>query len=145
MKRSIFLASLCGLALVGAGCGGDDNKTLSYEDTGTKIGEACDSVQFDGLTGKPANDAPILDEVVPDFEQAVEDVRDLEVDDELEGTRDQFADNADQQIVIIKEAQTAAEAGDAKAYRKKIEETQPLDKESDELASKLGATACLED
>ena len=74
----------------------------------------------------------------------MQEVRDLEVNEELEETRDAFADNADQQVAVIKEAQAAAEAGDAKKYRTTIEEAEPLDKESDELASQLGATGCIE-
>lgn len=145
-KRSIFLAGLCGLALVGAGCGDDDdNKALSYDDTGTRIGEICDTVKFDGLNGKPANDTPILEEVVPDFEKAIQDVRDLEVAEELEADRDAFTDNAEQQLALLKEAQTAAESGDAKAYRATLDEGQPLGNESDAIASRLGAVACIDD
>jgi hypothetical protein len=143
-KSSLVLAALCGLALVGAGCG-DDNKTLSYDDTGAEIGKICDSVNFDELNGKPAHDAPLLDEAVGDFEDAVQDVRDLDVDDELTDTRDQFADNGDQQVAVLKQAQDIAETGNTKAYRKKLDEGQPLGRESDKLASKLGATACYDD
>jgi hypothetical protein len=144
-KRSIFLASLCGLALVGAGCGDDDdNKALSYDDTGTRIGELCDTVNTEGLTGEPANDAPILEDAIPDFEKAIDDIRALEVAEELESDRDAFADNAEQQLDLIKEAQTAAEAGDAKGYREAAKQTAPLDKESDAIASRLGAIACAE-
>lgn len=145
-KRSVFLAGLCGLAVVGAGCGGDDeNKALSYDETGTRIGEICDTVKFDGLTGEPANDAPILEDAVPDFEKAIDDVRALEVAEELEADRDSFADNAEQQVQIIKEGQAAAEGGDTKEYREILESAQPLDKESDAIASRLGAVACTED
>ena len=143
-KRSLVLGGVCALALAGAGCGDDDNDTLSYDDTGTEIGEICQTVQFDGLNGKPENDAAILEEQVPKFEDAIQEVRDLEVNEELEETRDAFADNADQQVAIIKEGQAAAEAGDAKKYRSTIEGIEPLDKESDELASQLGATGCIE-
>jgi hypothetical protein len=142
LKRSLILASLCGLALVGAGCGDDDNQTLSYDDTGTEISEICETVSFDELNGNAEHDAPILDEVVPDFEQAVEDVRDLEVDEELEGARDEFADIADQQIAVLEEAQEIAETGNTKAYRRQLDSTQDLGRESDELASALGAPAC---
>lgn len=145
-KRSIFIAGLCGLALVGAGCGDDDdNGALSYDDTGTRIGEICDTVKFDGLTGKPASDAPVLEQVVPDFEQAIEDIRALDVAEELETDRNAFADNADQQLAIIKEAQTLAEEGDQKAYRAKLDGSQPLDKESDAIASRLGAVGCTDE
>ena len=144
MKGSLILAALCGLALVGAGCG-DDNDTLSYDDTGEEIGKICQSVDFEGLNGKPANDVPLLEKIIPDFEAAIQEVRDLDVDEELADTRDAFADNADQQVAVIKEAQAAAEAGDTKEYHQKIDGTQSLDQESNELASKLGATGCLDD
>jgi len=146
MTRRPFLpAVVCALALVGAGCGDDDNDTLSYEDTGTEIGDICQTVSLDDLNGKPNNDVPVLEKAVPEFEQAVQDVRDLDVDEELADTRDQFADNADEQVALLKEAQQIAEGGDQKAYRAKLDEGQPLGKESDELASKLGATACIDE
>ena len=144
MKLSICTAGLCALALVGAGCGDDDNDTLSYDDTGTEIGTICDSVDFTGLTGEPKNDAARLDEIIPDFESAIQDVEDLDVDEELASDRDAFVDNAKQQVAIIKEAQATAESGDKKAYHKKIGETESLGRESDEIASRLGATACIE-
>jgi len=83
--------------------------------------------------------------IVPDFEGAIQDVRDLDVDEELASIRDDFADNADEQVAIIKEAQTVAESGDKKAYHKKINEIETLDSESNELANQLGADGCLDD
>lgn len=142
--KHFCLAALCGLALVGAGCGGDDNDTLSYDDTGTEIGKICDSVNFDDLNGNPKHDAPLLDTAVSDFEDAVQDVRDLDVDEELAETRDQFADNGDEQVSVLREAQDIAETGNTKAYRKKLGEGEPLGKASDQLASKLGASACID-
>jgi hypothetical protein len=144
-KRSTFIAALCGLALVGAGCGGDDdNDTLSYDDTGTEIGKACESVDTTGLNGEPANDAPLLDEVISQFETAIQDVRDLDVNEELEADRDAFADNGDEQLAVIKEAKELADEGDQKAYQDKIQGLGPLDAESDEIASRLGAEACMD-
>jgi hypothetical protein len=147
-KRYMFLVALCGLALVGAGCGDDDdNGALSYDDTGTEISAICKSVEDEaqGLSGDPANDAPVLATFATAFEDAAQEIRDLEVDEELAATRDEFADNADAQIGIIKEAQVLAETGDKKKYVAKVREAEPLDKESDALASKLGATDCLSD
>ena len=143
-KRSLFLGAACGLALIGAGCGDDDNDTLSYDDTGTEIGEICDSVNFDGLTGKPANDAEVIARIIPDFQDAVQQVRDLDVNEELAEIRDEFADNADQQVALLEDAQAAAEEGNAKEYRETFEGIEPLGKQSDELASQLGATGCIE-
>ena len=145
MKLSICIAGVCALGLVGAGCGGDDNDTLSYDDTGTEVSAICDSVNFEGINGEPDNDAEVLARIVPEFEGAVQDVRDLDVDEELAPIRDDFADNADDQIVIIKEAQAVAESGDKKAYHKKINEIETLDKDSNELANQLGADGCLDD
>jgi hypothetical protein len=143
-KRTFLVAALCGLAALGAGCGGDDNDTLSYDDTGAEIGKICQTVDFDGLNGVAKHDAPILDGLISDFEEGVENVRDLDVDEELKDTRDEFVDNADQQVALIKEAKDVAETGNTKAYRKKLDEGQALSKESDELASKLGASACID-
>ena len=145
MKLAICIAGLCALALVGAGCGDDDNDTLSYEDTGTEIGAICESVDFGGLTGKAEEDAPKLAEIIPEFEAAIQEVRDLDVNEELAETRDAFVENADEQVAVIQEAQQIAETGDTKAYRKELNSTQSLDRESDELASKLGAAGCNED
>lgn len=144
-KRSLVLGAVCGLALVGAGCGDDDNDTLSYDDTGTELGSICESVNdaSDGLNGKPENDAPILESFAAEFEDAVQQVRDLDVHEELEADRDAFADNADQQIAVIKEAQAAAEEGNAKKYRSTLEQGSKLGEESNEIASRLGATGCI--
>ena len=145
MKLAICVAGLCAVALVGAGCGDDDNDTLSYEDTGTEISAICESVDFGGLTGKAEEDAPRLAEIIPEFEAAIQEVRDLDVNEELEADRDAFAENADQQVAVLEEAQAIAETGDTKEYRKKVDETQSLGRESDELASRLGASGCDED
>lgn len=143
-KRPILLAALCALAAVAAGCGGDDNKTLSYDDTGKKIGELCETVSFDGATGDPANDGPILAEAIPKMEKAIEDIRDLDVDEELKADRDEFTDLSEQQVATFKEAQQAAEAGDKKAYRAAAQKAAPVGKQSDEVASRLGAEGCLD-
>ncbi len=146
MKLAICIGGLCALALAGAGCGDDDdNGALSYDDTGTEISAICESVDFGGLTGNAKNDAARLAEIIPEFERAIQEVRDLDVNEELEADRDAFVENADQQLAVIEEAQAIAETGDTKAYREKIDETQPLDRESDELGSRLGASGCTED
>ena len=145
-KRSIFLVALCGLALVGAGCGDDDESdTLSYDDTGTEISEICQRVEgaADGLNGEPKNDAPLLATFADELETAAQDIRDLDVAEELAEVRDDFAANAEAQVEIIREAQVVAETGNKKKYQATVETARPLDKESDELASQLGASGCL--
>ena len=146
-KRSIFIAGLCGLALVGAGCGDDDdNKALSYDDTSAEINEICASVEDigEGLSGEPRNDAPILAEAAPKFEDAINKVRELEVAEELASARDDFVANGQESLDLIEKAQAEAEAGDRKAYRQTLKQTQPIDEESNALASKLGAEECID-
>lgn len=146
-KRYIFLVALCGLALVGAGCGDDDdNGALSYDDSTAEINEICGSVGDigQGLTGEPKNDAPILAEAAPKFEDAINEMRDLEVAEELTSARDDFVANGQEQLDMVKKAQAEAEAGDKKAYRQTLEGGQALDEESNTLASKLGAKECVD-
>ena len=146
-KRSIFIAGLCGLALVGAGCGDDDdNGALSYDDSVAELNEVCGSVDDigQGLTGDPENDAPILAEATPKFEGAINDLRDLEVAEELESARDDFVANGQDQLDMVEKAQAEAEAGDKKAYTATLEAGEGLDKQSNALASKLGAEECVD-
>ena len=146
MKRSVCIAGLCGLALVGAGCGGDDNDTLSYDDTGAEISAICTDLDDlgTGLTGEPKNDAPILEEAAPEFEAAIDEVRDLDVNEELESIRDDFVANGEEQLALVEEAQQLAEAGDRKAYLRKLEEGQAIDQEGNSLANQLGADECID-
>ena len=147
-KRSLFLACLCGLALVGAGCGDDDdNQALSYDDTGTEISEICQSVEDEaqGLNGKPKNDAPILENFVPAFEKAVEDIRALEVHEDLHDAHEGFVTSSEEQVGLAKEAQALAEQGNAKEYRAKVGEVESVGAAGETFASQLGATACLSD
>ena len=147
MKLSVCIAGLCGVALlVGAGCGGDDNDTLSYDDTGEEISAICASVEDEsqGITGDPRNDAPIIEGFIPAFSDAIQEVRDLDVNEELESIRDEVAENAEQQLALIEEAQAIAETGDKKEYRQALQATTPLDSESNELANDLGAEGCID-
>jgi hypothetical protein len=143
--RSTLLAAVCGLALAAPGCGGDDNDTLSYDDTGTEISEICTRLDDlgEGLTGEPDNDAPILKEAAPEFEAAIEDIRELEVNEELESARDELVANGEEQLALIEQAITHAEAGDRRAYRRTLEQGQSLDEEGNEVASRLGAEGCI--
>jgi hypothetical protein len=52
---------------------------------------------------------------------------------------------SDQQIAGLKEAETAAKAGDKAKYQAELQELEPLDQESDAAASRLGAAGCAEE
>jgi hypothetical protein len=145
MKLAMCIAGLFALALVSAGCGDDDNGTLSYEDTGAEISAICADVDDlgEGLTGEPKNDAPILEEAAPDFEAAINEVSELEVNEELESVRDEFVANGEGQLALVEQALADAKAGDKKAYLKTLNSGQDLDRESSELANQLGAEECI--
>jgi len=146
MKLSVLIAGLCGLALVGAGCGDDDNDTLSYDDTGSEISDICAEADElgEGLTGEPENDAPILEEDIPEFQAAIDEVADLDVNEELAPIRDDFVAAGEEQVALIEEAQQKAEAGDKKAYLKTLEGGQSLERRSNEIANQLGAEECID-
>jgi hypothetical protein len=146
MKLAMCIAGLFALALVSAGCGDDDNGTLSYEDTGAEISAICADVDDlgEGLTGEPKNDAPILEEAAPDFEAAINEVSELEVNEELESVRDEFVANGEGQLALVEQALADAKAGDKKAYLKTLNSGQDLDRESSELANQLGAEECID-
>lgn len=148
-KRSPVLAVLCALAVGIAACGGDDdNGDLSYEATGTELSRICDRLDpvTDELTGEPENDAPLLeDNVIPEFERAIEDVRELDVHEDLRSDRDAFVRNGEEQLEIVRDAQSAADTGDADAYHGELGRLVDLDRESDEIASRLGASGCIGD
>lgn len=146
MKLFLCMAGLGVVALVGAGCGGDDNDTLSYDDTGSEIGAICADFNNlgEGLNGDPENDAPILEEDIPVFRDAIDQVSELDVDEQLASIRDDFVANSEEQLALIEKAQTEAAAGDKKAYAKTLQSGDSLATENDELANQLGADDCID-
>jgi hypothetical protein len=151
--RLIRMSAAAGVAaLAFAGCGGgDSNKSLSYSEFTAEANEVCKGANDEiealsrDLTGKAKNDAPILDEIVPKQEAAINDFKELEPPEELKPSFDQFNSISDQQVAAAKEAQAAATGGDQAAYQEAIQKLEPLSKQSDEAASKLGAEECLGD
>ena len=152
LERSHFLAAICGLALVGAGCGGDDdNDTLSYDDTGTEISAICDKYDTDAeeakITGKAEDDAEIIGGIVDSTRKAVEEMRGLEVDEQLANQRDVYADLGDEAAELAEGLRDAAEAGQQEyeaALKAAQKETEGKQAESNAVASSLGAEACID-
>jgi hypothetical protein len=131
-----------------AGCGGDDdsNKTLSYSDFSNQANDICKSSNEKTaglkLTGDPKADAAALDKAIPEVESALEDFRKLNPPEELKSTYDQFLSISEQQLDNAKKAQAAAESGDKAGEIAVLKATQPLDAQSKEAGSKLGAAEC---
>ena len=145
MKLAICIAGVSALALFGAGCGDDDNGALSYDDTGTEISAICSELNAlgDDLNGEPENDAPILADILVEYEAAVEEVRDMEVPEELQSAHEGFVAAGEEQVALIEQAVADAEAGDKKAYLKTLNSGQELDREGNRLANELGADDCI--
>jgi PHD/YefM family antitoxin component YafN of YafNO toxin-antitoxin module len=137
-------------ALGVAGCGGDDNKTLSYSDFGKKADEVCTEVNTKTdaigakLNGKVENDAPLYGDLIAAVEQGRKDFDDLKPPDELKADFDKFLSITDQQIANAKKAEAAAKAGDQQQYVAIVKATRPLQVQSNLEASKLGAAVCAE-
>ena len=152
MPKFTWIA-VAGASLTLAACGGDDdsNSQLSYADYGREANKVCQDADAridpigEKLTGEPQNDAPLLGQLAGEFESVVGDYKELKPPDELQVDHDEFVRLADQQIAITREAEQAAKSGDKAGYQAKLQEIEPLDKESDDVASRLGAQECLND
>jgi hypothetical protein len=149
MIRLTAVAGLAAVAIAGCGGGSSSNKTLSYSDFGTQASAICKSANNDvkplsqKLNGEPANDEPILGQLISKQQAAVDKFKGLKPPSELKPYVDKFTSISDQQIVIAKKAQTAAKSGDKASYQSALKELQPLSKQSDAAASKMGAKDCV--
>lgn len=153
MRKLRWLA-VAAAALGLAACGGDgenNNSQLSYSDFTREANEICAQADreitpiSERLTGEAQNDAPIVEQIVDKQESAIEDIKNLKPPDELQAEFDQFVDISEQQLEIVKEAESAAKAGDTQRYQATLQQLQPLDKDSDQIASRLGAAECAND
>lgn len=152
-KFKWMAVAVVGASLTLAACGGDDdsNSQLSYADYGREANKVCKDADAridpigEKLTGEPQNDAPLIGQLAGEFESVIGDYKELEPPDELKADHDEFVRLADQQLAATKEAEQVAKSGDQAAYRAKLQEIEPIDKESDAVASRLGAQECAND
>ena len=141
------VAAVAALGVAGCG-GGDSNKTLSYSDFSKQANEICKTENpkikavSTKLTGKATSDAPVYDELLPTLQDARDKFDDLKAPDELKPSFTTFLSLTDQLIAQAKEAQTTAKTGDDAAYVAVLKATQPIGKQADAAASKMGAVEC---
>lgn len=135
-------------AVLGAtGCGGgDSNKTLSYSDFSNKANEICKSSNEKSAGATLTNDlqanAKVLDEEIPNVESALADFKKLNPPAELKPDFDKFLSTSDQQLASAKKARDAAKAGDKAGFVAALKSAAPLQAQSHEAGSKLGAADC---
>jgi hypothetical protein len=130
-----------------AGCGGgDSNKTLSYSDFSTQANDICKSANQKSQGAKLSNDlkadATVLDQQITNVESALADFKKLNPPDELKPDFDKFLSISDQQLASAKKARDAAKAGDKAGFVAALKSAQPLQAQSHEAGSKLGAAEC---
>ncbi len=150
-KLSLAGATLSVLTFAATGCGGDDdNQALSYEETGDELAAICQ--QYDTaaaeeeLTGNADRDAPVLAEITAETERGLEEIRELEVNEELVDARDQFVSVVEESLARTEALKELAERGDQAAYMRRIRELEraapEIAEEADAAAAQLGAEAC---
>ena len=140
------VAAAAVLGVAGCGGGDDSNKTLSYSDFSNQANEICKSSNEKSAGAKLTNDlqadAKVLDEQIPNVESALADFKKLNPPDELKPDFDRFLSVSDQQLANAKKARDAAKAGDKAGFVAALKATAPLQAQSHEAGSKLGAAEC---
>jgi hypothetical protein len=147
MIRKALMTVAAAAVLGAAGCGGDDsNKTLSYSDFSNQANEICKSSNEKSAGAKLTNDlqadATVLDEQIPNVESALADFKELNPPEELKADFDRFVSISEQQLANAKKARDAAKAGDKAGFVAALKATAPLQSQSHEAGSKLGAAEC---
>lgn len=157
--RSLRLVLTTGaLALFAAGCGGDDEDKADagsgargYVETGQAISAICRraKAEIDPIsakaTGKAANDAPLLEQILEANKKYVAEVKAITPDPKLMDAHDGFVAALDQTQSRTDKALAAAQSGDQAAYDKALEELSAGGDDSKPFARALGATECNKD
>jgi hypothetical protein len=166
MRPLALLAA--GLAtLVLAACGDDDQEPArptatsastattaarGYAQTGAAVDAICSatnapgSALLQGLNGKPAHDAPLLERAAEIYRGGLERMKVIEPDPKLRDAFDQFIALAQDQVTLLEHLRDAAQSGDRADY--KAATTQVLEESDTTLparqaaAKALGAKAC---
>lgn len=120
-SRAAAIAGAVTIAL--AGCGGSSNKQLSYSDFISKSNDLCRKGEAEV---SKAADLKQAGDIVAKY---VKKFKDLKPPDELKADADRFISISEQQVA-------AAKKGDAATV-------QSLEKESNDVASQMGAQDCI--
>jgi hypothetical protein len=159
MKPLSVLLAIASLALVAAGCGGDDNSntdttrgytaTRGYAETGQAISDVCTQAKgaveklSNELNGKAKHDAPVLAKLVPINSGYVKKLAAIKPDPKLQESFDAYVAAVQASDAKAKAALAAAQSGDQAAYEKSLKDLQAADKVTDPIAKALGAAkAC---
>jgi len=158
MRWFALLGVVAVAAVAAAGCGGGDNNNsnssnnnnggqrLSKAEYGSRLGAICtDYNKFTNTLDDPGSMneiKPWIDKVVPRFEDAISNVRELSPPADLQRAHDDFLAVANEETDVLNDIGDAAEANDQKKLLELEQKGTKLDARSDRLAHRLGAEEC---
>lgn len=150
MKRIVFGAvALVAIVLLAAGCGGGGGSQLSAEEYSGKLNGICEEFNTkQEEIGAPSSLAELGEkgeQILDGFDSAIAEVEDLNPPDELQEAHDRFVELGHQQRDLLQKTVDAANEGNEAEVNQYVDEADPLDKESDKIATdELNAPACAE-
>jgi iron uptake system EfeUOB component EfeO/EfeM len=140
MKKTIAsIALLCAVGLTAAGCGSDDDKTLSAADLKSKAEAICTSVSTDQ---QKLASASKWDEITPRGQKAMDELRALTPPDDL---KDKYTAYLDAQQKLVDESEPLAQAmkaNDAAKAQELQTSLAKLNATADAAAVAAGIPAC---
>jgi hypothetical protein len=137
------------LAVLAAGCGGGGGDRLSEEEFQEQANAICARFEdrIDEL-GQPQSIDEVtkfVDEAIPVVNEEIGELEGLEPPEELEDEFDRMLAEARKTVQAGQKLGEAAESRDEAALRAAIEEGEAASNEADEVATKLGLDACVDD
>jgi DNA-binding ferritin-like protein len=149
------------VALLVAGCGGDDSSSDSgttattsasdargYAETGQALDDICKRAKAEvdpiaeKATGNARKDAELLAQVVEANEKYVAEVKEIEPDPKLADAFNRYVAELDELTIKQREVLDVAEQGDDTAYQTSAEALSGADAEANRIARELGASEC---
>jgi hypothetical protein len=146
--KRLAIAAVLVLAVAAAGCGGGGGgKTLSKEEYSSQLSEICTELNAKNKEiGDPQSVADVVEKgpkLNDAFQNAIDEVENLNPPDELQDAHKRFLVLGKQIHSKIDDLIDAAKKNDPAALQQIGSAIDPLDKESNDIATnQLGAPAC---
>lgn len=153
MRKTLVLAGGLAalLAAVAAGCGGGGGggNALTKEEFASQLNAICEDFnRKQEEIGTPQSLSELGDkgdQILDEFDKAIDKARDLEPPDEIADQANRFIEIGEQQHDLIEDVVQAAKDNDLQKAQEIGAKIEPLDAESDRIANELGAPACTAD
>jgi hypothetical protein len=150
LRKTLVLAGALAalLAALSAGCGGGGGggSSLTKEEFASQLNAICEDFnRKQEEIGEPQSLSELGekgDQILDEFDKAIDRVRDLNPPDEVADQVNRFVEIGDQQRDLIGDVVQAAKDNDLAKAQQVGAQIEPLDAESDRIANQLGAPAC---